>query len=754
MKTKFMIYVILLLLVFSEKNKPQQLIYPDIPFNTINDLIFVNDSTGYFITYHGSIYVTSDGGNTWTLQKHYQRNNLTQIEFINDTQGFIYSPPSFNGDNISFLYSSEETGNFWNNVDINIGDVLTFIPTSNSKIIKSDGYGQISMLDNFYEKWDIKYQMPQFIGGCLSFPFGEIVQFHNFGNQRILALCNNVHAYNSNIIQDSLSFILESTNEGNSWDTLWIGLEHLMHSFVFVDDSLGWMVGENSNIYHTSDGGRNWIIQYGDSSSQEHYNFNNISAVNPKNIFALNTNGEAIISNNGGNSWEKKQLNLENSINCKIEVKKNGEAFVFGNDLIKTNDDGTSWTRVSKSLKVNFYKIDFVSEKLGWGIGSLGILKTIDGGRNWDVQYEKENLYEIRYLDMIDSLEGWAIIDGKLLHTKNGGSAWNTTNITSDLSFMRGVTFLNKDVGVIFECRKLFTDSVYNMVTTDGGITWKQYLIKTKNQPSNYITSFFKMKFTDKDHLWFVNQQGVWLSRDTAKTWDILDSNISCLSGFDFYDSLTAMVAYKHGTMAFTKDGCKTWEYVDNPYSFQTNDIEIVGQTMQGLLTIACGYEGTIVGYYYDEGRFDFVYNMVSYTTNPISDIEVFIKDKRPNIWWAGNGSTLVYRLSEYLITEVKNDFFSSPQIFSLAQNFPNPFNPTTIIQYSIPYESNANITVYNTLGQIVKTFNEGEKEAGSYTINFNGEGLSSGVYFYSINAVSVDGVKNFRATKKMLLVK
>ncbi|MFA6598002.1 MAG: YCF48-related protein [Ignavibacteriaceae bacterium] len=748
MKTKFLCYVIFLVLVLSEKHNSQQLLYPDIPSNAINDLIFVNDSSGYFITCCGSIYATSNGGNTWALQKHYQRNNLTQIEFINETQGFIYSPPSFVGDDISFLYSSEETGNLWNSADINIEDVLTFIPISNSKIIKSDDYGQISMLDNFYEKWDIKYQMPRFISGCLSFPYGEIVQFHNFWNQRILALCNNVHAYNSNLIQDSLSFILESTNEGNSWDTLWIGLEHLMHSFVFVDDSLGWMVGKNSNIYHTSDGGRNWIIQYGDSSSQENYNFNSISAVNTKNIFALNANNEAIISNDGGNSWEKKQLNLTNSINCKIEAKKNGEAFVFGNDLIKTNDDGTSWARVSKSLKVNFYKIDFVSEKLGWGIGSLGILKTIDGGRNWDVQYEKENLYEIRYLDMIDSLEGWAIINGKLLHTKNGGSAWNTTNLTSDLSFMRGVTFLNKDVGVIFECRKLSTDSVFNMVTTNGGITWKEYLIKTKNQPSNYITSFFKMQFTDKDHLWFVNQQGVWLSRDTAKTWDIIDNDISCFSGFDFYDSLTAMVAYKQGTMAFTKDGCKTWEYVDNPYSFQTNDIEIVGQTMQGLLTFACGYDGTMIAYYHEGGKFDFVYNMISYTTSPINDIEVFIKDKRPNIWWAGNGSIIVYRVGEYLITDIKNNYSSSPQMFSLSQNYPNPFNPTTIINYSVAEQSNVTIIIYDALGrEVINLVNE-EKPAGNYTAEFSAANLSSGIYFYQLRA------GDFVQSKKMVLLR
>ena len=102
----------------------------------------------------------------------------------------------------------------------------------------------------------------------------------------------------------------------------------------------------------------------------------------------------------------------------------------------------------------------------------------------------------------------------------------------------------------------------------------------------------------------------------------------------------------------------------------------------------------------------------------------------------------------------VENQKRDLPNIYSLAQNFPNPFNPSTSIQYAVASSQNVKVVVYNSLGQAVKTFNEGEKESGIYTINFNGEGLSSGVYLYSINAVSVDGKQNYRATKKMLLMK
>ena len=94
----------------------------------------------------------------------------------------------------------------------------------------------------------------------------------------------------------------------------------------------------------------------------------------------------------------------------------------------------------------------------------------------------------------------------------------------------------------------------------------------------------------------------------------------------------------------------------------------------------------------------------------------------------------------------------SLPNNFELAQNFPNPFNPSTVIRYSIPYSSNVTIKVYDLLGREIAKLLDEYKNTGSYTINFNStigvRELSSGVYFYRIQA------GNFIATKKMVLSK
>ena len=104
---------------------------------------------------------------------------------------------------------------------------------------------------------------------------------------------------------------------------------------------------------------------------------------------------------------------------------------------------------------------------------------------------------------------------------------------------------------------------------------------------------------------------------------------------------------------------------------------------------------------------------------------------------------------------EIEADINFIPSIYSLENNFPNPFNPSTVIRYSLPFDSNVQLTVYNSLGQVV--FNElstGLKRAGTYDVNCNASALNSGIYFYSIRANSTDGQHNFTATKKMIFMK
>jgi len=98
------------------------------------------------------------------------------------------------------------------------------------------------------------------------------------------------------------------------------------------------------------------------------------------------------------------------------------------------------------------------------------------------------------------------------------------------------------------------------------------------------------------------------------------------------------------------------------------------------------------------------------------------------------------------------------PTVYSLGNNYPNPFNPSTVISYAVPKQSSVSLNIYSVLGQEVATLVDEVKSAGHYTVQWNGTNqfgseVASGVYLYLFEAKAVDGSDTFRESKKMLLV-
>jgi hypothetical protein len=85
---------------------------------------------------------------------------------------------------------------------------------------------------------------------------------------------------------------------------------------------------------------------------------------------------------------------------------------------------------------------------------------------------------------------------------------------------------------------------------------------------------------------------------------------------------------------------------------------------------------------------------------------------------------------------------------FALSQSYPNPFNPSTTIRYTLATRSDVTLTVFNTLGQIVAPLVDETQAAGYHDVRFDGSGLASGVYFYRLKAGA------YVETKKLMLVR
>lgn len=98
-----------------------------------------------------------------------------------------------------------------------------------------------------------------------------------------------------------------------------------------------------------------------------------------------------------------------------------------------------------------------------------------------------------------------------------------------------------------------------------------------------------------------------------------------------------------------------------------------------------------------------------------------------------------------YGVNNNNNEF---PRVFSLLQNYPNPFNPATEIKYALPKASVVKMVVYDLTGREVMTLVNETKQAGNYTVKFDGSNLASGVYFYKLTA------GDFSDVRKMVLIK
>ncbi|RMF62199.1 MAG: choice-of-anchor D domain-containing protein, partial [Calditrichaeota bacterium] len=111
-------------------------------------------------------------------------------------------------------------------------------------------------------------------------------------------------------------------------------------------------------------------------------------------------------------------------------------------------------------------------------------------------------------------------------------------------------------------------------------------------------------------------------------------------------------------------------------------------------------------------------------------------------------------------VTGVKDDRSTNPTSFRLAQNFPNPFNPTTQIDYELPARANVTLAIYDIRGRLVRRLLDGEdKPSGTHSVFWDGKdasgnSVSSGVYFYAIRISAAETGKTFVQTKKMTLLK
>ncbi|MBS1519021.1 MAG: T9SS type A sorting domain-containing protein [Bacteroidetes bacterium] len=148
--------------------------------------------------------------------------------------------------------------------------------------------------------------------------------------------------------------------------------------------------------------------------------------------------------------------------------------------------------------------------------------------------------------------------------------------------------------------------------------------------------------------------------------------------------------------------------------------------------------------------------NIKIFLQNGDTTFTVFNNSQYQSFDFTVKGKPINFRIDpdNLILKEVRGEDII-PVSFSLSQNFPNPFNPSTTITYQLGRPSFVSLKIYDITGREVRDLINGSQREGNYRIEFNSSGLASGVYFYKLEAGASDKINfYFRETKKMILLR
>jgi photosystem II stability/assembly factor-like uncharacterized protein len=470
--------------------------------------------------------------------------------------------------------------------------------------------------------------------------------------------------------------------------------------------------------------------------------------------------------------------------------------------IFKSVDEGQNWVALhnglpagtigGRTIEIN----PLYPDEIFAGIGSRGVYKSTNAGNYW---YQSNLSYsDVIKFEFISNEPGHLITTQYpwfVKMTNNDGENWFYPNFSPPYDNLYGFsTFeinpFNKDEGFL-------TDYVKTYQTSDAGLNWQQVT------PFNNSLMIWYHKY--KSNILFGGDgSNVWRTTDSGTNWEIISTDFG--GGWFVYhpqnDSIIYAYSYIIAVQKSTDMGA-TWQDktngliqpgTNNPASVSglairkdnPNILYCVQDAKGGISKSIDGGENwfqidssfrtlnttmSVSSIYLDEikpGRFYVSTKGNGSFTNDSSWGGLFLTEDDGLTWrklFTGHVTYIrgdnsnpkniyfntflgIMKIPDTLTTDISREDDFIPQKFELLQNYPNPFNPSTTISWQSPFSSHQTLKVYDILGREVATLVNEWKEAGRYSIAFDGSKLASGVYIYQLR------VNDFVSSKKLILLK
>ena len=517
--------------------------------------------------------------------------------------------------------------------------------------------------------------------------------------------------------------------------------------------------GYTAGLYKTTDGGTTWTLANSSIGSSSNYAwFNRICKVNPSNPNHIFCGGLYMeISTNGGTSVSQTLSSIHVDHHAVCFAPSNSNYIVIGNDggINYSTNGGSSFTESPTLPVTQFYAGDISYQNPNTIIGGAqdnGTNMTTGGTGSWYEVYGGDGFYCL--IDYQNPQRMYACSqNGYFGYSTNGGVSFSGGTSGLDLTYSNWSTpvVMDKNTPTTLYCG---TYKVYK--TTNGMQSWTAIspdLAKAHVANLGTITTLDVSKTNQNVIYAGTDDANVWVTTNGGTNWTLVNAGlpnrwVTRLT----IDPAAANICYvTHSGYKVDSTGAhifRTTNYGANWTAINGNLPDApVNDILVDPSNPAKLYAGTDYGVMITTnlGQNWSVFGSLP-SSVPVHDLTIHQPTTKIIAWTHGRSAYYNY-LGQ--IQHIQPGNGSEPVDFALYQNYPNPFNPISRIKYKISKMSHVSIAVFDISGKKIQTLLDKNTNQGDYEIVFDGSGLSSGVYFYSLY---IEGEK--AATRKMVLLK
>jgi len=675
------------------------------PDTTKYDIHFISATTGWSVGFNGFIIKTTDGGSSWFSQSNTAVTTRTLYGVYATDVNTVYVSGSTDA-----LIKSTDGGTTWAQMSLPAlgtttdfrgiyfppsGTGLTgFVVGHRTRILKTtDGgatWNAVLNAGGTTQLWSIHFNSQGV--GLASGASGLVYRSTDMGStwSQISGLNTSVIYYNVRFSSDNVAYLAggsgymyKSTDAGATWQPLnrRFTSSRLKDIAFHTDHLTGWVVGSNGYVAKSTDGGYSFTPLTSGSALE----LNEVSVPSANHAYIAAYESKVVRTTDGGATFSELLTGLPTTTQLlAIDFVTPLIGYTAGTNgaVAKTTDGGATWQDVSIAGSTSLlWDMDFVDPDYGWIAGTgEKIYGTTNGGLNWTEQLSNGGLgtYGISFANKFTGVAGGT--GGNTFYTTNGGLNWFPAQ-TPPAQTVWGIHIVESPSGTF---AMTACASGYAYISTDGGKVWTA-------EPRYTISTFDDVWMTDAAHAWISGNSGIVMGYYEPSNVPVeITSFTGSVSGFDV--TLQWNTATEQNNKEFRIER-----------SFNKS-----GWITAGTLAGA-GSSAEPVSYIYTDKNLApgaYHYRLVQ------TDFD---------------GSKKIYQLEQELTTSVTD--------YALEQNYPNPFNPATLLTYTIPFGGHVTLTVYDITGKKIQDLVNQVMTSGRHTVEFSGEGLSTGVYLIRMQA-------------------